>query len=520
MLRPTTVLTLPKYLDVPKEICSLIMKVSAATKPPDTESAELFMMSLADCVEAAQVTMGATAVVPLNDTAEDKPFDITHISSVPHAYIELKFAPGKIMTYGTIVCYSPEATSHFLDIGSLVKFPTPTVFLIAKEDLLSSIEDVKKGTSNSSTTVNLKRTRSCLSVDDGDQTVAVQGEKMTMYIIDLEGVRHPTRNKTDVAQREKDLAFAFRAMDSVKWPFFMTSDCTVQVEEYLSVLLEQGKTREIYRNPAFHTCSLLDRIGDVSILKDKGKLKNLLIGNFRVGADATITLNDFVPVGVKVSSGQQICTNHNRTLVVALVNFEIAMQILFSESFDGTMAQLISALEGVKRPLELVTSDFLVHTVELAMSRFFRAARTEKGSSMDPPNCMNSPAACSTYLKQIITQVIDSLSDHSQRIVDEAHYRAWITKDRANSPEARNKKASKPIQICAAHFGSEFGAMNSLTKKPYKCAYGVKCMFSHEVQKGKTPTELADIIGQLPAAMRADLTKAVSSKVVLNSKKA
>ena len=184
------------------------------------------------------------------------------------------------------------------------------------------------------------------------------------------------------------------------------------------------------------------------------------------------------------------------------------------------MAQLISALEGIKRPLELVTSDFLVHTVELAMSRFFRAARTEKGSSMDPPNCMNSPAACSTYLKQIITQVIDSLSDHSQRIVDEAHYRAWITKDRAYSPEVRKKKTIKPIHICAAHFGSEFGAMNSLTKKPYKCAYGVKCMFSHEVQKGKSPTELADIIGQLPAAMRADLTKAVSSKDISNAKKA
>ena len=105
--------------------------MSAATKPPETESAELFMMSLADCVEAAQVTIGATAEVLLNDTAEDKPFDITHISSVPHAYIELKFAPGKIMTYGTIVCYSPEATSHFVSIGSLVKFPTPTVFLIA-----------------------------------------------------------------------------------------------------------------------------------------------------------------------------------------------------------------------------------------------------------------------------------------------------------------------------------------------------------------------------------------------------
>ena len=93
-----------------------------------------------------------------------------------------------------------------------------------------------------------------------------------------------------------------------------------------------------------------------------------MIGNFRVGADATITLDDFVPSGMKVSSGPQICMNYNRTLVIALVNFEITMQILFSASFDGAMAQLVSALEGVRRPLELVASDFLVHSSELALS--------------------------------------------------------------------------------------------------------------------------------------------------------
>jgi hypothetical protein len=212
----SNVLTLPKYLEVPTEISSLIMKASVATEPSETESAELFLMSMADFVETARVTVGATAVVPLNDTTEDIPFDMSHISSVSHAYIQLKFAPGKIMTYGTIVCYSPDATSHFLGIGSLVRFPTPPAFLNAKGDLLLSIEHFKVSTDHTRVTATLKRNRSCFSLDDGDQTTVVPGEKWTMYIIDLGGVRHPTRNKTDVAQREKDLAFAFRAMDSVK----------------------------------------------------------------------------------------------------------------------------------------------------------------------------------------------------------------------------------------------------------------------------------------------------------------
>lgn len=139
---------------------------------------------------------------------------------------------------------------------------------------------------------------------------------------------------------------------------------------------------------------------------------------------------------------------------------------------------------------------------------------------MDPPECMSTLAACSIYLKQTIAQVIDSLSDYSQRIVDEAHYRAWITKDRAQPPDVKNDKSNRPTQICAAHFESEFGAIDFLMKKPYKCAYGIKCMFSHEVQKGKSPTEIADVIGQLPAAVRADMTKAVAAKGTPTAKKA
>lgn len=126
------------------------------------------------------------------------------------------------------------------------------------------------------------------------------------------------------------------------------------------------------------------------------------------------------------------------------------MQVFFLVPFDGSMAQLISSLNGIKRPLKLVSSDFLVHSIELAMSRFFRAARTEKYSTMDPPKCMSTRAACSIYLKQTIAQMIVSLSDHSQRIVDEAHYRAWITKDRAQSPDAKKNKPNGPTQICAS----------------------------------------------------------------------
>ena len=96
---------------------------------------------------------------------------------------------------------------------------------------------------------------------------------------------------------------------------------------FASSLLFEGSTTVEYRTTAYNVISA-DR-------------------QFLVGAVATITMNDFVPVGVKVLTGPQICTNHNRTLVVALVNFEITIQVLFLVSFDGSMAQLISSLEEI-----------------------------------------------------------------------------------------------------------------------------------------------------------------------------
>ena len=35
----------------------------------------------------------------------------------------------------------------------------------------------------------------------------------SMYRLDLDGVQHPARNKTDIAIREKELSFLSRAMD-------------------------------------------------------------------------------------------------------------------------------------------------------------------------------------------------------------------------------------------------------------------------------------------------------------------
>ena len=42
-------------------------------------------------------------------------------------------------------------------------------------------------------------------------------KSMSNYLLDLDVKKVYARNKTDMAQREEDLGFVFRAMDNLKW---------------------------------------------------------------------------------------------------------------------------------------------------------------------------------------------------------------------------------------------------------------------------------------------------------------
>ena len=83
---------------------------------------------------------------------------------------------------------------------------------------------------------------------------------MFKFIIKLEGVKHPTRNKSDLGIQKKDLRFLFRALDTERWVFAMGADFLLQSEEYSCMITEQGRTRCDQRNSAFESCGLLDRI--------------------------------------------------------------------------------------------------------------------------------------------------------------------------------------------------------------------------------------------------------------------
>lgn len=58
------------------------------------------------------------------------------------------------------------------------------------------------------------------------------------------------------------------------------------------------------------------------------------------------------------------------------------MHIIFSDNFETCLAIFINHMEGAKRIFEVVPADFLRHSVELAIRRFFRVVRSEKATAI------------------------------------------------------------------------------------------------------------------------------------------
>ena len=119
-------------------------------------------------------------------------------------------------------------------IGTLIRFHTPDFFLVVESFLLDA-------TSSTVVILGEKRAHSEMSAIGGDHLET--GEKNLSWIVDLDGVAHPTRSKKDLNQREVELYFAFRVLDKERRTHLMGLNLVLQPSEYLRMVEEQAKTR-------------------------------------------------------------------------------------------------------------------------------------------------------------------------------------------------------------------------------------------------------------------------------------
>jgi hypothetical protein len=317
-------------------------------------------------------------MVPLAPPADNEVLDFTFEARAKAMFVTIFETPQSRNTYGRVASYSTGTVDK--PVGTLVMFATPNKFIVAKWRLVYPMRDSEGAEVDLPTDPSLlavgKRFRR--PVTGGESGEDAEERPKGTYRLDLDDVKHFTRNKSDLAQREKELNIIFRAMESQRRDFATSSDFILQTEVYRSMINEQGDTPTGDRHEAFESCGILGRV-PLPLSQKKEKLKALLTGFVFVECttETTLTLDDsVVGHGDKISNRAFACPLSNVGLLQALKNFQTVMQIVFSDVFAKSLDIFIDHLEGLKRPMDAVAADFLRYCVEQALRKFFWIIRS------------------------------------------------------------------------------------------------------------------------------------------------
>ena len=495
------------------------------------DEGEYYAMQMVSSVPAADVPANSVVVVPLDAPQADGLLNFTFLASCKLMFFQVHEKPQTRMTYGHCANFSAGTLDRPIPIGALLKFPSMGHYLVAQPRLLQAMRTSSEPAGEGLTGVESAK-RPCIRPLEGggEQAEDTAGKTKGMSIVDLDGGEHPTRNKTELHLRERQLWCTYRIMDAAKQCYSIRSDVTLQPEYYLGMLFEQGDTQSIDRHPAFISCGLINRIEKLPVLGDNGKFKLLLVGSVLTdNNEPTLRLEDFVS-GEKISSKPSPCPSNNAGLVTALKNVQMVLQTCFSDAFGKALESFIDKLEGVCRPMELVPADFLKHSVELNLKRFFREVSTVRGSDLQAGLSFKTPELCSAYLTSLFGKLALDLSDHPLMVMRDAYFRLRIRPAALNSSEktpakkeASGAKAEKPAastvtpsnekkrastRVCVGYLGYLLDATNK-DGRLYTCKFGDDCAFQHITTEDKSKQRLLDIVGSLTTTPRADLTRAI-----------
>lgn len=531
---------LPLYPLVAGPLLQAFEHASSVTTASSDDDGEFYSMVLAAVLAPAAVPNESIIVVPLTPPEDGEVLDFTYVARSQALFVQVHEKPFQRMTYGHVLGYSAGIVDPPLAMEMVLKFPTSTSFIVAKPRLVEAIRAATGHVVDIQLVPEASKRQCVRPLELVGEQAEDTGEKQkgtSIYLIDLENVKRYTRTKTDLTLREKELNFMYRAMDVDKQEFGVTSDCVIQPEAYRSMLSEQADSQSEDRHKAFTACGLVSRVQKLPLFRLKEKLKLLLIGSVLLEGfgEATLTLEDFV-TGEKISNRAAVCPANNAGLIGALKNFQIVLQIIFSDAYENCLDAFIDNLEGMYRPMELVAADFLRHMTEVTVRRFFRVVRSVKTSATQ--ESLATPEKCAAFLTTGFDKLTDVLSDHQSMVRHEALYRLRVARrseatvaDRVEvaksevaksdksglkqtvkwaevSPEARK---SAPLRTCSAYLGSQLGATRK-DGRPYVCNFGKDCSFAHISVSGKTNEKLMEIVSSMAPNVKADLTKAVNSR--------
>ena len=150
-------------------------------------------------LEAAQVPAGAIIVLPLFEPGEDQSLDFSFLASSPLLYLQVFAKHQPRMTYCHAAGYSTDTTDRPFGFRSAINYAVAKEALIVAE--ACGLGGVIQGASAKRVCVR--------QLDSGGELAGVAVEKTKgaypLTTTDLDYATYPTRNKTDLVQRERKL---------------------------------------------------------------------------------------------------------------------------------------------------------------------------------------------------------------------------------------------------------------------------------------------------------------------------
>ena len=88
---------------------------------------------------------------------------------------------------------------------------------------------------------------------------------------------------------------------------------------------------------------------------------------------------------------------------------ELVLEVFYGPASKGTTVFFIDKLEGLKRPMQLASSAFLLHSLEVVLLRYFRALRMATTEANILVRDISSPTKCAAHLTTMLKGFISTV---------------------------------------------------------------------------------------------------------------
>ena len=471
-------------------------------------------------VETKDVGPLDVGLVAVEELDADEVRDMDFVASSDILFFEFLGKPGAVAYIRCLGCLGDHLEGSELT-SKRFTVERPSHFLLAMGDLLDAAINLKTSSSaNGRAASGAPREKKPTNRAQDAGGERVEGEKSGNYfIVTRDGMRLPTRDKSNLQIRCDQLEFMWRAADKGLWKHMAGSGFKLQSDIYWRTVLEEAEVLQQPVDSPFHRAGKVYLISGTGIATKPKLLELFLRGDF--GEDG-LTLDSF-SAGSRLTTTAFPCILQNAPLVGALEAIAVALEVLFSSEFAGVCDDLVEALRGHLRPLRLTDSGFLVHTVERVFVKFFRIVSKDDEDREIPNSDITNPTGCASLLKGMLNKMVDELVDVAKVTILEKRYTVLmrLRKERASdkivvekAKAAADGRGRSDVKVGVDQCGSHLGELLKAKKKngsPLKCGKGTGCKYGHGKLSDLSKASAVLLVSTMPVWLQDCLSPLVAS---------